>query len=242
MMRIALVDDHAVVREGYRALMVRQADMTVIAEFSSAASAYTGLKDVGVDIVVMDLNMPGAGALATLSRLHRRHLRLVSLVFTMYATASFARQAFAAGARGYVTKSSEPEVLLRALREISAGRRYLSADIAQLLALERFGDERGSLDSLSMREFEVLRLLLEGRDVSAIATVLNLSAKTIRNVHYAIKRKLGVRDDIELVRLAVRLNVVDLLDLADESRLETSHVRAMVNLSGSGLSTERQKS
>jgi DNA-binding NarL/FixJ family response regulator len=164
----------------------------------------------------MDLNMPGGAALETLARLHRRHPGLASLVFSMYANASFARQAFAAGARGYVTKSSAPETLLRAVREIRAGRRYLSADIAQLLAWERFGDERGALDGLSVREFEVLRLLLDGRNVDSIAAALNLSPKSVRNLHYAVKRKLGVRDDIELVRLAVRLYVIDLLELGDE--------------------------
>jgi len=216
MMRIALVDDHAVVREGYRALLARQPDMEVAAEFADATSAYAGLRDQVIDVVVMDINMPGGGAFETLVKLHRRHPLLASLVFTMYAKASFARQAFAAGARGYVTKSSEPDTLLHALREVSAGHRYLSADVAQLLAWERFGDEHGALDSLSTREFEVLRMLLDGRDVETIAGSLNLSPKTVRNLHYTVKRKLGVRDDIELVRLAVRLDVIDLLELADD--------------------------
>jgi len=214
-MRIALVDDHAVVRAGYRALLASQPEMRVMAEFADAASAYQGLRDVDVDVVVMDLSMPGAGALETLGRLHRRLPGLASLVFSMHCRAAYARQAFAAGARGYVTKSSEPEVLLRALREVGAGRRFLSADVAQLLAWERFGDARGALDSLTVREFEVLRLLLEGRDVETIAAALNLSPKTVRNLHYIVKRKLDVRDDIELVRRAVSLDVIDLLALGE---------------------------
>ncbi len=216
MMRIALVDDHAVVREGYRALLARQPDMSVVAEFGDAQSAYEGVRDGDADVVVIDLSMPGAAPLEVLARLHRRCPRLISLVFTMHALASFARQAFAAGARGYVTKSSEPEILLHALREVGAGRRYLSADVAQLLAWERFGHEHGALDSLSVREFEVLRMLLDGRGVDDIAAALALSPKTVRNLHYAVKRKLGARDDIELVRLAVRLDVVDLLGLAGQ--------------------------
>ena len=214
-MRIALVDDHAVVRAGYRALLASQPEMRVMAEFADAASAYRGLRDVDVDVVVMDLSMPGAGALETLGRLHRRLPGLASLVFSMHCRAAYARQAFAAGARGYVTKSSEPEVLLRALHEVGAGRRFLSADVAQLLAWERFGDARGALDSLTVREFEVLRLLLEGRDVETIAAALNLSPKTVRNLHYIVKRKLDVRDDIELVRRAVSLDVIDLLALGE---------------------------
>jgi len=225
MMRIALVDDHAVVREGYRALLARQSDMCVVAEFGDAPSAYAGLREAQIDVVVIDLNMPGGGAFETLTRLHRRHPAMASLVFTMYSKAGFARQAFAAGARGYVTKSSEPETLLRALRDVHSGHRFLSADIAQLLAWERFGDEHGALDSLGTREFEVLRLLLEGRDVDSIAAALNLSPKTVRNLHYTVKRKLGVRDDIELVRMAVRLDVIDLLELSDERDVERSRSR-----------------
>lgn len=224
MMRIALVDDHAVVREGYRSLLARQPDMSVIAEFADAASAYAGLREAAVDIVVMDINMPGGGALETLARLHRRHTTLVSLVFTMYAQAGFARQAFSAGARGYVTKSSEPETLLHALRDVAAGKRFLSPDIAQQLAWERFGDERGDLDALGTREFEVLQLLLAGNDVQTIARDLNLSPKTVRNLHYAVKRKLGARDDIELVRRAVRLDVIDLLELGRDPDLATRHL------------------
>ena len=134
MIKIVLVDDHAVVREGYRALLARQPDMVVAGEFGDAHSAYQGLREIATDVVVMDLNMPGAGALETLSRMHQRHRGLHSLVFSMYAKARFAEQAFAAGARGYVTKSSEPAVLLRALREVSAGRRFLSADVGTLAA------------------------------------------------------------------------------------------------------------
>ncbi|MCB1745576.1 MAG: response regulator transcription factor [Gammaproteobacteria bacterium] len=217
MIRIALVDDHAVVRAGYRALLASQPDLAVGAEYGDAGSAYRELDAASVDVLVIDLGMPGAGALETIARLAKREPRLRALVFSMHCRASYVHQAFAAGARGYVTKSSEPEVLLRAVREVAGGRRFLSADVAQLLAFERFGDARGALDTLTVREFEVLRLLLAGREVDDIAGALNLSPKTVRNLHYIVKRKLGVRDDIELVRLALRLEVVDLLDLGDEA-------------------------
>ncbi|MGE0484012.1 MAG: response regulator [Gammaproteobacteria bacterium] len=217
MIRVALVDDHAVVRAGYRALLVSQPDLGVVGEFGDAGSAYRELDARAVDVVVIDLGMPGAGALETIARLRQRDPRLRALVFSMHCRASYVHQAFAAGARGYVTKSSEPEVLLRAVRDVAAGKRFLSADVAQLLAFERFGDARGALDSLTVREFEVLRLLLAGREVDDIASALKLSPKTVRNLHYIVKRKLGVRDDIELVRLALRLDVVDLLDLGDEA-------------------------
>ncbi|MEM7541388.1 MAG: response regulator transcription factor [Pseudomonadota bacterium] len=221
MIRIALVDDHAVVREGYRSLISRQRDMTVTLEFDNAAAAYGGISDhPNINVLVMDINMPGASAFSTLRRLKQRFPKIASLVFTMYAKPRFAQQSFSAGAVGYVTKSNEPEVLLRAIREAAGGRRYLSPDIAQLLALERFQNERDAIDSLSNREFEVLRLLLEGRDVESIASSLNISPKTVRNLHYSIKRKFGVRDDIELVRRAISLDVIDLLELGAQSSAE----------------------
>ncbi len=115
---------------------------------------------------------------------------------------------------GYVTKSSPPEVLLRAIHDVYAGHRFLSADIAQALALEKLGSERIALETLTVREFEILRLLVEARTAEEIAQTLNISPKTVCNCHYLIKRKLGVAGDIELTRLAIRLNVINLLELS----------------------------
>ena len=213
-LRIMLVDDHAVVRAGYRALLERQADMQVCCEAADGASAYTRAAAADLDLVVMDLSMPGQGGLECLARLHRRDPALKLLAFSMHAHASYARQAFAAGARAYVTKSSDADVLVQAVRALARGERFLSADIAQALAWERFGAGCGQLERLSVREFEILRQLLDGRHVDDIASALHVSVKTVRNQHYSIKRKLEVDDDIALVRLALRLNVIDLIDFA----------------------------
>ncbi len=212
--RVMLVDDHAVVRAGYRALLESDPRFAVVAEASDGESAYGRCRDGDVDVVVMDLGMPGQGGLVAAAHLTQRAPAPRVLVFTMHAHPSYAVQAFAAGALGYVTKSSPPETLLEAIATVARGRRYLSTDIAQLLAWERFGSAYGRLDALSVREFEVLRLLLAALSVEEIAAALHLSVKTVRNLHYAIKRKLEVRDDIELVRLALRLEVVDLIDFA----------------------------
>jgi two-component system invasion response regulator UvrY len=132
----------------------------------------------------------------------------------MHQNPGFAVQASRAGALGYVTKSSPPDVLLRAIHDVYCGRHTLSADIAQALALEKLGNERMALETLTVREFEILRLLVEARSADEIAQTLNISPKTVGNCHYLIKRKLGVASDIELTRLAIKLNVINLLELS----------------------------
>ena len=211
--RILLIDDHAVVREGYKALLEQCADLEVIAEAADGALGYRLAHELRPDVIVIDLSMPGLGGLETITRIRQRVAGARILVFTMHTHPSFAQQACQAGALGYVTKSSTPDDLVRAVRATHQGQRFLSADIAQALAWNRLGSQFGPLDRLSPREFEVLRLLLDAKSQAEIASTLNLSQKTVMNLHYIVKRKLGVSSDIELMRLAIGLNVVDLLEL-----------------------------
>jgi len=214
MISILLVDDHAIVREGYRALLAKQPGLRVVAEAADAVQAYEHFKECSPDVVVTDLSLPGSSGLELISRIKQRCAEAKILVFSMHQNPSFAVQASRAGALGYVTKSSAPEVLLRAIGEVHAGRHTLSADIAQALALEKLGGDRMALETLTVREFEILRLLVEARSIDDIAQTLNISPKTVCNCHYLIKRKLGVTSDIELTRLAIRLNVINLLELS----------------------------
>ena len=205
---ILLVDDHAIVREGYRALIAKQPGLQVVAEAADGPQAYQRFKECNPDVVITDLTLPGMSGLEVISRIKQRNTAAKILVFSMHENPSFAVQAVRAGALGYVTKASAPEVLLRAIHEVHAGRRILSADIAQALALEKLGNERMALDTLTAREFEILQLLVAARSTEDIAKTLNISAKTVSNTHYLIKRKLGVASDIELTRLAVRLELI----------------------------------
>ncbi|MCK9394991.1 MAG: response regulator transcription factor [Methylobacter sp.] len=211
--RILLVDDHAIVREGYRALLAKQPGLQVVAEAADATQAYQRFKECSPNVVVTDISLPGISGLELIFRIKQRDTDAKILVFSMHQNPSFAVQASRAGALGYVTKSSTPEVLLRAIHEVYAGHHFLSADIAQALALEKLGSERMALETLTVREFEILRLLVEARTAEEIAQTLNISPKTVCNCHYLIKRKLGVAGDIELTRLAIRLNVISLLEL-----------------------------
>ena len=205
---ILLVDDHAIVREGYRALLAKQPDLQVIAEADNAMLAYQLFKESQPDLIMTDISLQGISGFEVIGRIRQRCPEAKILVFSMHKNASFAIQAMHAGALAYVTKNSSPELLLQAIAEVLAGRLFLSPDIAQAIALETIGCEQMALASLTTREFEILHLLLETHSHQTIAQSLNISEKTVCNSHYLIKRKLGVNNDIALTRLAIKLKVL----------------------------------
>jgi len=210
--KIMLVDDHAIVREGYRSLLQKQDNMTVVAEARDGAEAYLQYKEHKPDVTVMDISMQGQGGLEAISRIKQFDSSAKILVFSMHQNPSFAIQATRAGALGYVTKSSEPEVLIRAIYDVQQNKYTLSADIAQALALEKLGADSNALDQLTVREFEILRLLVEAKSTKDISETLNISPKTVANAHYIIKKKLDVNSDIELTHLAIKLNILTPLE------------------------------
>ena len=206
--KIMLVDDHAIVREGYRAILQKQRGLDVIAEAADGVEAYDLFKNLRPDLTIMDLAMPGIGGVESIRRMRQWDPAARILVFTMHQNAAFAVQAIRAGASGYVTKTSPPEVLVRSVFDVLDGKTSLSPDIEHELALSRLDEETVAADVLTAREFEVLRLLLAGRTTEDIANLLHLSPKTVANLHYLIKTKLGVSSDIELVRLALRQGIL----------------------------------
>jgi len=209
MKKILLVDDHAIVREGYRSVLHKQAGLQVCGEADEGSDAYRLFKETRPDLVIMDLSMPGIGGVEVIRRIRQLDPTARILVFTMHQNAAFAVQAIRAGARGYVTKSSPPAALVRAVFDIFAGRIALSADIDHELALSRLGHEKMAVEDLTAREFEVLRLLLAEKTTAQIAAALSISARTVANHHSLIKTKLGVSSDIELVRLALRQRILE---------------------------------
>jgi DNA-binding NarL/FixJ family response regulator len=212
---IMLVDDHAVVREGYRSVLQKQPGLRVVAEASDGAEAYRLFKATEPDLVIMDLSMPGIGGVEAIRRIRQWDKRARILVFTMHQNAAFAVQAIRAGASGYVTKTSPPETLVHAVMDVLAGKIAISPDIDHELALSRLAGEAAAADVLSAREFEVLRMLLAGRTTEEIAAALHISPKTVANLHSLIKDKLGVGSDIELVRLALRQGILTQVDLGE---------------------------
>lgn len=203
LIRILLADDHAIVRAGYRHLLERQPGLEVVAEADNAQDAYLLYRQLQPDIFITDISMPGASGLDAIRRILSTAPEARILVFSMHVSPDFALAALAAGAKGYITKSSSPDVLLRAIPEALAGRQILSPDIAKILALARMSGKKTPLQELTPREFDILRLLIASGDIEQIGAALHLSPKTVQNLHYQIKRKLGVGSDIELTKLAL---------------------------------------
>lgn len=209
MIELLLVDDHAVVREGYRRLLERRADLRVAAEAGSAEEALHCLRQSRPDLIVLDLSLPGMSGIELIRRILQRNPEARILVFSMHRDPLYATQALRAGALGYVTKSSAPDVLIQAVYTAARGEKVLSPDIAPEMALSLLAGDSNPAGELSPREFEILRLLLDSQGVEAIGELLNISPKTVQNTHYQIKAKLGVRSDIELARLALKLKLLD---------------------------------
>jgi two-component system invasion response regulator UvrY len=207
---ILLVDDHPVVRQGYRRVLETQGDFDVVAEAEDATDAYAAFKMHAPDVVVMDISMPGASGLDAIRNIRLRAPRARILVFSMHGEAVLVKAAFKAGASGYVTKSSEPMVLVQAIRSVARGERAMSDDIAHVLALESLNPSASVFEQLGEREIEILRQLAAGSTQEQIASNLNLSMKTVQNYQHLIKTKTGMRTDAQLVRLAAEYGLTSL--------------------------------
>jgi two-component system, NarL family, invasion response regulator UvrY len=201
---VLLVDDHAVVREGYRRLLERSRDVCVVGEAASAAEAYHVFCQINPDVVVMDISLPDVSGIEGLRRLLMREPRARILAFSIHDEAIFPNRALKAGAAGYVTKASAPDVLVDAVRTVARGELFLSPDIARTLALQGASGRNTALEALSTREFEIVRLLAIGHSVRAIAEKLCLNYKTVANHQSNIRQKLGAQTAAQLIRIATQ--------------------------------------
>jgi DNA-binding NarL/FixJ family response regulator len=207
--RVLLVDDHAVVREGYRRLIEREPKLEFAGEAASAAQAYQLYCAVSPDVVVMDISLPDVSGIEAMRRILARDARARVLVFSMHEEGVFVTRALQAGARGYITKASAPEVLVEAIRAVAAGKTFLSNDVAQTLALDSIEGAARSIETLSEREFEIARLLASGHTVAGIAQRLGLGAKTVANYQSSIRQKLGIETSAQLTLFAARSGLLD---------------------------------
>jgi two-component system invasion response regulator UvrY len=204
-----LVDDHAVVRMGFRLLLDTTTDLRVVAECGSGEEALQRFAEVSPDVVVLDLSMGGMGGLETLSRLLAKWPAARVLVLSAHEDTAHPQRALAAGALGYLTKRSAAEALVEAIRQVAAGKLFLEPALAQEIVVEQVSRPRSPLDALSAREFEVFLMLARGKSVAEIAAVLFLSPRTVGTHLYNIKQKLGAGNAAELTLIAIRNGLID---------------------------------
>jgi len=206
LVRVLLVDDHAVVREGYRRLLERSASIRVVGEAADAQSAYLAFLEHNPQVTVMDISLPGASGIEALRRIRARDPEARVLMFSMYEDPIFASRALQGGARGYIAKAAAPEALVEAVLTVARGEPYLTGRIAHELAL-RPDQADSAAGNLSPREFEVLRMLVAGRSIGEIADSLGLTAKTVANHQSILRQKLGVGSALQLLQAAARLGI-----------------------------------
>lgn len=211
MIDVLLLDDHAVVRAGYRRLIDGETDMRVTAEAATSAHACELARLHGVRVAVVDLHLRGDSGMEAIRLLRGRCPETQVLVVTMHDHESYAVQALRAGATGYLTKDSDPQELLTAIRTVARGQRTFSSAIAQAL-LADIARQPGDmpLEMLTPREFEVLRLSTQGLPAAEIAGALHISEKTVYNTMSLVRQKLDVRNDFMLLRLAASHGLVQL--------------------------------
>jgi DNA-binding NarL/FixJ family response regulator len=205
---IVLVDDHAVVRAGVRRLLEQELLFEVIGEAESGEKAYQIFGELKPDVVVMDLSMPGMGGLESIRRILMRHEKAKILVLSMHEDLSFANQALKLGAKGYLTKNTLADDLVKSIQTVSKGDVFLSDEIAKKMAMQSISGNQDPIHELSAREFEIFRLLAEGLDIDAIANTLNISSKTVSNYQTMIKQKLNINSPVELIRYAIKAGVI----------------------------------
>jgi DNA-binding NarL/FixJ family response regulator len=207
--RILLVDDHPVVRYGIRQILVDGLKSVSVGEASDAPGALASIRTDDWDVVVLDVTLPGVSGLDVLKDIRRDYPNLPVLVLSMHPAAQFARRALAAGASGYLTKDSAPTELVNAIEEIRRGRRYLGARRSEWAPASGRGDAGVPHDTLSDREYQVLRMLGSGKTVSEIASALGLSVKTVSTYRIRLLQKLQMRSNAELMRYAIENRLVD---------------------------------
>jgi DNA-binding NarL/FixJ family response regulator len=208
--RILVADDHPVVRRGLKQIVAQEPDMAVLGEAQNGQETLDLVRNQEWDIVVFDLSMPGRGGLETLRELKRIRRNLPVLVLSIHPPDQFAARVFKAGAAGYLTKESAPAELVRGIRKVIAGGHYVSPSVAEQLAVEL--EENGgsaSHESLSDREYEVLRLIGAGKTVNQIADALALSVKTVSTYRARILEKMKMKTTAELIRYAIQHHLVD---------------------------------
>ena len=207
---VMLVDDHAVVRYGFRMLLDATDDIRVVAEADSAEAAYQLIPSAKPDVIVMDISLGGTMGVEATRRIVARDKMARVLGLSSHEDPSYVRYMLKAGALGYLSKRSAPDELMHAIRQVAEGRMYIDSQLSQRMALEEFNGEKSPIEVLSEREFGVFIQLAKGASVNQIADMLNISPRTVGTHLYNVKQKLGVANQAELALIAVRHGLIEL--------------------------------
>jgi len=207
--RIQLVDDHEIVRSGFRQLLESAPDIEVVAESGSGEDAYRDYSRHDPDVVIMDINMPGQDGMVAARHILQSDPGARILMLTMHDSAVYASRLLKMGVKGYITKRSAPEELIRAVRLTARGRPCIDPDVAQEMAMQSLSGGGDPFDVLSPREFEVFCLLADGHSVNEISRILRLGPKTVGTHRVSIQHKLNVENLADMARVAIRYGVME---------------------------------
>ena len=209
MIRVFLLDDHALVRTGYRLILQQEKDIEVVGEAGSGEEGLPQVRRAKPDVVLCDLHLPGISGLDVTERIVRGDSGARVLIVSVQEDGPMPRRLIEAGASGYLGKGCDAQELVKAIREVFRGRRYLASHVAQHMALAKISGDGTPFDLLSPRELEVARMLCHGMRMEEIGKRLSLSGKTVATHKYRLFEKLGIKDTVALARLATRHGVSD---------------------------------
>ncbi len=202
--KVLLADDHELVRSGFEVLLNSFDDILVVAVCGSGEDAVELVKEHAPDVVLMDIGMPGIGGVEACRRILKKQPDIKIIVVSVYNDGPLPQQLLKLGVKGFVSKGAKVDEMVEAIRQVMAGKRFLSTDIAEKLAFQGVDGNESPFARLSQRESEVTELILQGKSIQEMAEILELSDKTINTYRYRLYEKLKVKNDVELTRLAVK--------------------------------------
>jgi len=208
-LNVLLVDDHSVVRMGFKMLIDSEKDMQVIAEAETGEDGIIKFQDIKPDVIVMDITMPGIGGLEAIERIIAKDKNAKILVLSAHEDSVHPKRVLSAGAIGYLTKRSAAEELINAIRTVGSGKKYIESSVAQQLAITQLSGENDPTEVLSDREFEVFISLAKGKSTNEIADTMCLSPRTVGTHLYNIKQKLNANNSAEIALIAIRCGLLE---------------------------------
>ena len=205
---VVLVDDHEIVRIGFKRLIETTIDIKVIGEASNGEDSYHLVDDLNPDIIIMDINMPGIGGLEAISRLYKRNPKIKIIALTVHETEPFPTRVLGAGAKGYLSKRCVPQELISAIRSVHSGRTFITTQVIREMS-KTPGAEETAINRLTAREFQVFSMIAEGRSAVEIGDDMNLSHKTIHSHRANVMKKLKLKTTANIVQFAILQGIVE---------------------------------